>query len=63
MRFEYKILLTAVLFIAVWMSPLFLEPASLYRYALEEFRVLVVGLVVGYLLGYIVETNKRRGGE
>jgi len=37
-------------FVTVWMVPLFFPVASLVRYAFEELRVLVTGILVGWLL-------------
>lgn len=38
----------AILFVVLWMIPLFYEP-GLHRYAWEELRVLIVGFLLGYL--------------
>lgn len=40
-----------ILFILIWMAPLFLEVGSLIRFALEELRVLLVGILIGLYLG------------
>jgi len=37
-----------LLFGAMWMVPLFFDLGSLIRYAFEELRVLVVGVLLGY---------------
>jgi len=44
-QFQTIIILAAINFFVLvfWMVPLYLAPASLERYAWEEFRVLVVG--------------------
>jgi len=39
------------IFLIVWLLPLLMEQGTLIRYALEEFRVLITGLIVGYYLG------------
>lgn len=49
-----KTVVSIALFGALWLSPLLL-PTGLYRYALEEIRVLAVGILLGYLI--------RKGGE
>jgi len=37
------------MFFVLWLSPLLL-PIGLHRYALEEIRVLAVGLEIGYFI-------------
>jgi len=44
------IILTAG-FIAVWMLPLFFPVGSLIRYAFEEMRVLITGIIIGVFIG------------
>jgi len=44
-----EIILLAV-FVLIWMIPLFFPVASLIRYAFEELRVLVTGIMIGYLI-------------
>ena len=48
------------IFLVVWLLPLLLEPGTLIRYALEEIRVMITGLIIGYYLG---RTEKRKEKE
>jgi len=45
-----------IFIVIVWSIPLFLPVGTLERYALEEIRVVIVFMTVGYYLG-------RRDGE
>jgi len=45
-----------IFIVIVWSIPLFLPVGTLERYALEEIRIVIVFLTVGYYLG-------RRDGE
>ena len=45
-----------IFIIIVWSIPLFLPVGTLERYALEEIRIIIVFLTVGYYIG-------RRDGE
>jgi len=45
-----------IFIVIVWSIPLFLPVGTLERYALEEVRIVIVFLTVGYYLG-------RRDGE
>jgi len=47
-----RVIMLFSIFCLFWLSPLLLPVATLYRYALEEIRVLAVGLIIGYLACY-----------
>ena len=58
MKFRINQRLALMIFIViVWSLPLFLPVGTLERYALEEVRIVIVFITVGYYLG------KRDGGK
>jgi len=52
MKFRINQRLALMIFIViVWSLPLFLPVGTLERYALEEVRIVIVFITVGYYLG------------
>ena len=50
-----------VAFALFWMIPLYMQPASLERYAWEEWRVIIVGglIVFADMLGWIIVSRRK----
>jgi len=51
------IVIVAIILV-LWLAPLTLEHGALLRYALEEIRICVIFMLLGYLLACYLEGGK-----